>query len=60
MSKEIFPGQSSYDEKMDEIARKFLEDLEKEQNRLKEYFPICNLLIEEGKRFLYLQKFIKY
>lgn len=49
ISIEIFSGQATNEPKIDEVARHFLDDLQKEQTRLKEYFPICSLLIEEGK-----------
>ncbi|KAM7342433.1 uncharacterized protein ACRADG_009874 isoform 2-T4 [Cochliomyia hominivorax] len=43
----------AYELEMDKVAMNFLEDLEKEQCRLKEGFPICNLLIDEAYDRIY-------
>lgn len=45
-----FPsGTEGYQPKINEVAQNFLDDLEKERSRLAENFPLCALLIDEGK-----------
>lgn len=34
--------------KINDVSQKFLQDLEKERDRLPKDFPICALLIKEG------------
>lgn len=35
--------------KLNDVSKSFLEDLEEERSRLSDEFPLCYLLIEEGK-----------
>lgn len=50
-------GAAGYQPKINEVAKNFLEDLQKERSRLAEDFPLCNLLIDEGN--LILQKSLR-
>lgn len=41
-------GPAGYQPKINDVAQSFLDDLQKERERLSEDFPLCALLIDEG------------
>lgn len=41
-------GPVGYQPKINDVAQSFLDDLQKERERLSEDFPLCALLIDEG------------
>lgn len=50
------PAVHEHQPRLNEVAQKFLADLDEERQRLSAEFPLCALLIDEGKglHFIYL------
>lgn len=47
-TEKVVPNEG-YQPKINEVAQKFLNDLDEERKRLSADFPLCALLIDEGK-----------
>lgn len=51
------PAVHEHQPRLNEVAQKFLADLDEERQRLSAEFPLCALLIDEGKEKLLLNPF---
>lgn len=51
------PAVHEHQPRLNEVAQKFLADLDEERQRLSAEFPLCALLIDEGKGHFLLNPF---
>lgn len=51
------PAVHEHQPRLNEVAQKFLADLDEERQRLSAEFPLCALLIDEGKGILFVYLF---
>lgn len=51
------PAVHEHQPRLNEVAQKFLADLDEERQRLSAEFPLCALLIDEGMRHFLLNPF---
>lgn len=48
-TEKVLVQNEGYQPKINDVAQKFLNDLDEERKRLSSDFPLCALLIDEGK-----------